>query len=263
MKRSLVASVALVAALGTPSASIVAQRRNPAAQRRTPVADTTRWHFDVTPYLWASGIRGDVGVRDLSARVDLSFDKIIRHMNGAFMLPFEARRNRFGVGAEVIYTKISDDRARAGVLFTGADASASTLIGTVGARLRVVSTKKLKVDVLSDVRAWRLRNEVNLHLANRSDISTSLTKNWWDVVGGARGFYNVNDRWELQLRGDFGGFRARYTWQAIGGVGYVASSRVTVRAGYRELDVRFHDADDNFLYDVSLGGPILGATIRF
>ena len=42
--------------------------------------------FHVTPYLWASGLNGEVGVLDRTVDVDLGFADIVENLDGAAML---------------------------------------------------------------------------------------------------------------------------------------------------------------------------------
>jgi hypothetical protein len=259
VKRRVFISAALAVCAAVPYDSIAAQRK----QADPCVTDTTRWHFSVTPYLWASGIKGDVGARDRSAHVDVSFDRILRHLDGAFMLPMEAWKGRVGVAAEVIYLKVSDDRSTTGRFFTGADASASTFIGEFAPRVRVVSNKTAQVDVLFGTRMWYLDNSLALHRPTQPDLEADDKQVWWDRFVGARVFYNVTDKLLVQVRGDIGGFDALYTWQAIGGLAYTISPKFTVRAGYRQLDVNYVEGGNGLIYDVGLGGPILGLSYKF
>jgi hypothetical protein len=258
MHRSEVTSAALVVLLAAPWSALAAQKTNPCATN-----DTTVWKFTVTPYTWAIGIRGDVGVRGRTARVSVSFDQVLKHLDGAFMLPMELTKGRVGIGAEVIYVKLSDDKATAGILFTGADAEVKQWIVSLAPRVRVVSTNRVQADVVFGARLWNLDNSVTLHRVNGPDIETGLNNTWVDAFGGGRVFYKLTDRWLVQARGDVGGLGSLLSWQAIGLVDYRANSRITLRAGYRQLDVDFHDGGRGLIYDVGIGGPIVGVSIQF
>src|SRR4051812_49412497 len=65
----------------------------PAAEPETPPAPEQAkadpWQFSITPYLWATALKGDVGVGRTSADVDASFDDILDNLNGALMLSLE------------------------------------------------------------------------------------------------------------------------------------------------------------------------------
>ena len=258
MHRSEVMSAALVALLAAPWSALAAQKTNPCATN-----DTTVWKFTVTPYAWAIGIKGDAGARGRTARVSISFDQVLKHLDGAFLLPAELTKGRFGVGAELIYVKLSDDKATAGRLFSSADVEVKQFIGTLSPRIRVVSTNRWQADVVFGARLWSLDNSVILHRVNAPDIQTSLNNTWVDAFGGGRVFYTITDRWLVQVRGDVGGLGSLLSWQAIGLVDYRANSRITLRAGYRQLDVDFRDGGKGLIYDVGIGGPILGVSIHF
>jgi hypothetical protein len=258
MHRSEVTSAALVVLLAAPWSALAAQKKNPCASN-----DTTVWKFTVTPIAWATGIKGDVGARGQTARISLTFDQVLKHLDGVFMLPMELTKGRFGVGAEVIYTKLSDDRATAGILFTGADADVKQWIVTLAPRIRVASTKRVQADVVFGARLWSLDNSITLHRVAGPDLEFGQKNTWVDAVAGGRVFYKVADRWLVQARGDVGGFGSLLSWQAIGLVDYRANSRITLRAGYRQLDVDFHERGGGLIYDVGLGGPIVGVSIRF
>jgi hypothetical protein len=257
VKRRLATSAALVAALATPFTMLSAQRRNPCA------VDTTQWVFELTPYAWASMLVGEVGVRERSAHVNLSIGDVLEHLDGAVTLGLEARKGRVSYVGEILWVRLSDSRARPGRIFTGASAKSSSFLGELGPRIRVATTKHWAIDALFGARLWSLKSDVTLNLANRPDITSDLTKTWVDVFGGYRTTYLINDRWFLQSRGDVGGFQSKFTWQTISSLGYNASERFMVRAGYRYIDVDYRDRDESFLYDVAMGGPILGLTFRF
>jgi hypothetical protein len=255
--RAVVTSSALVLAHSLLAGAATAQEAG--ASR-----DSARWQFDVTPYLWASGLKGTVGVLDRTVDIDVSFSELLRHLDGALMLPVEGRKNRFGFGLEVIYVKVSDDRATPGVLFTGAKLEASQTMREIGPRFRVVKSKRVAFDLLGGARWWKLSNTLTLQRDTMPELRTGLSKSWVDLIGGGRVVVSLKDRWLFQARGDVGGLGSSLTWQALGLLGYTFGPRLTLRAGYRHLDVDFRDDDDNgFLYDVGIGGLILGGTVKF
>jgi hypothetical protein len=224
-----------------------------------------RVQFDVTPYIWGSRIEGTVGLRGRTAEVDISFRQLLEHMEGAFMLPVEARYGKWGFGLELIYIKVGDDHATPGPLFSVADFTAKETIIEFGPRFRLIESKAVALDVLAGGRWWRLRNKLDLGAGVLPEVTLELNESWIDPFGGLRMFIDLSSRWLLQARGDLGGLGAGsdFTWQALGGLGYKFGDRYTVKAGWRQLDVDFEEDDNGFLYDVGTGGVILGLTIRF
>ncbi|HEU4993800.1 MAG TPA: hypothetical protein VFT29_03240 [Gemmatimonadaceae bacterium] len=256
MKRSVVATVALVVSyMGLPRASAMAQENAD--------ADSTHWQWYVTPYGWASGMRGDVGVRGRVAHVDVSFSEILDHLDAGFMLPLEVRRGDLGLQLDLLYIKVSGVKATPGPLFSTADASGKLFLGEIAPLFRVLTTKDAMVDVLGGIRWWNVRGDLTLEPGILPRESRNLNKGWMDAIGGARGFYKIDPHWVLQGRGDIGALQSDFTWQLIGSVGYIINNTATVRAGYRQLDVDFDDGGDGFVFDVGLGGPFIGVTFRF
>jgi hypothetical protein len=74
------------------------------------------WEFEVTPYLWAAGLDGNVGIRDRTADVDVSFRKLLKHLDGAIMVTGEARHGPWGFGIDLIYVNVSDQSGTPGPL---------------------------------------------------------------------------------------------------------------------------------------------------
>lgn len=62
---------------------------------------------------------------------------------------------------------------------------------------------------------------------------------------------------------DVGGFDvgSTVTWEVMVTLGYQLHDRIFAHAGYRHM--RFDYENGDFLYDVDLSGPIVGATVRF
>jgi hypothetical protein len=49
------------------------------------------WTFSIAPYFWATAVSGDVGVRNVSTNVDVSFSDIAQHLTFGGMFLSEAQ----------------------------------------------------------------------------------------------------------------------------------------------------------------------------
>ena len=78
---------------------------------------------------------------------------------------------------------------------------------------------------------------------------------------GANVRYQPADKWRLVAKADVGAGGSDFSWQLYGGAGYELGGCCTLVGAYRFLDVDY-DVDD-ILYDVRLGGPTFGLTLRF
>jgi opacity protein-like surface antigen len=228
-----------------------------------PPGQTATWTFHLTPYLWASGIEGEVGVRDRSVEVDVGFSDIIKNLDGAAMLAGGARRDALGVGFELLWVKLSTDRATPGPLFTSAEMGAKQLMLELTGRYRILPPAPVNVEAFLGGRFWRLNNSLDLTQGALPAIEVSDTQRWFDPIVGVSAVSDLSTRWLVQARGDVGGFDvgSELTWQLLGAFGYRFNESWDVRAGYRYLDVDY--TNGGFLYDVATSGIIMGVTYAF
>ncbi len=65
---------------------------SPAALAQDSTKQADKWQFEITPYFLAASLNGDVGIRGVTADVDMSFSNIWDKLNAGFMAAFEARK---------------------------------------------------------------------------------------------------------------------------------------------------------------------------
>lgn len=217
---------------------------------------TSGWQVEVTPYIWALGIFGTTGLQGRSVGVDVTFRDIVEHLKAFFMSSLGARYRRWSVGMDVNYLKVEDRSIKPPPPASNADYIAEQLMMEVQVRYRVLQTAPVAADLLVGGRRWVLDNSVRLSLDEQPIPDLKLNEKWTDPFVGARASIDLSPRLLLQLHGDVGGFRAgsRFSWQALGTVGYKISSRWTIRGGYRDVDVDFDNGHEDFFYDVGYRG---------
>ena len=222
------------------------------------------WSFQLAPYLWVAGLDGEVAAAPLPpVSVDAGFDEIVENMDIAFMLEGEARKGRIGVLVDVLYLSLSADGETPGRLFSDAELEATTLSGTALLGYRILDGERSAVDLMAGGRMWRVRTELTLGTGLLAARQADETNTWADPILAARAVVNLGGGFELPIYADIGGFgvASDLTWQVFAGVAYRFSDAWRGVVGYRHLDVDYEDG--GFLWDVSLSGPIVGATFRF
>jgi opacity protein-like surface antigen len=245
-----------------------------AATAQTTAAQTGNWQFELTPYFWAAGMKGDVQVGSLpKISTDVSFSDIADVLDFGLMGAFEARKGRWGVLFDAIYMKLSMDgtasRTGPGPIGATATASASlemkqTLLAAA-ASYRAVEGRS-PVDVIGGLRYAKIEASADIDagfFGLSGTVSRSGDVHWVDPYIGARIQHPIADRWTLVGYADIGGFGvgSDFTWQAIVGVNYDFSKSLSGKLGYRYLSV---DYDKNgFRYDMDSYGAYLGVGIRF
>lgn len=236
-----------------------------------PVA-ASDWVVQVTPYLWAAGVRGNVSPFRAAPtiHVEKSFGDTMEDLNFGGFLNIWARRDRFVFSGDVLYsnstgaktTRVLPDLFPGGLEVSGElDSIEFNTTAQVGYRL--IDTPDFSFDALAGGRFWYLSNEVTIRTDLLGSISREESVNWIDPVIGARAFYNITDKVSVLGQADIGGFGAgsELTWSVLGTVNYNINQNWTVSAGYKHLAVDYDKND--YVFDIDMSGPVLGVTYRF
>lgn len=244
---------------------------DPLPEERMPIA-ASDWVVQVTPYLWASGLNGDISPFQAAPtiHVEKSFSDVMEDFNMGGFLNIWARRDRFVFSGDVMYvsttsaktTRVLPDLFPGGLEVSG-ELDSVEFNATAQMGYRVIDTSQFTFDALAGGRVWYISNDVTIRTDLLGSISREEDFSWIDPVVGARAFYNVTDRLSLMAMGDIGGFGAGsdVTWSILGTVNYTINDNWSVSAGYKHLSVDYDN--DGYVFDVDLSGPVLGATYRF
>jgi outer membrane receptor protein involved in Fe transport len=195
------------------------------------------------------------------AEVDVGFSEIIDEVNFGFATTFEAQwGERWRFVADLNYINLSDDNGTPGPLFDGAQVTAKTFIFDPEIGYSIAGNDTTSLDAMVGIRYWHLENR--LELRRGADRLTVVgTSNWVDLVGGLRVKAALSPMLYLTAKADVGGLGSDLTYQLFGGLGINFSPRFTTIIGYRYLDVNYRGG--NTVFDVALGGLIMGFGIRF
>ena len=228
------------------------------------------WTFQVSPYLWATGIKGTVGVssRLPPAKVNVNFDDIFNHIDwpAAIFFTAEARSpdQRWGIFNDFEYIKLDADAPTKGALFGSATLTMTNLTDTLEVGYRFVDQRSLKMDVMGGVRIFSITNELGLTSGRLMGRSDSVNQTWADPVIGGRFKLDVpTTKFLINGYADIGGMgiNGDLTWQFYGGGGYNFNNWLTGYFAYRYLNVQHEDG--GFVYDIVQQGPMAGVGIRF
>src|SRR5437762_7903424 len=72
------------------------------------ITESEPWHFNIGLPGWLAFVSGDIGLHGHTSSVDVDFGKIISHVKGIASFSADARYNRFGVYADILYLGLSD-----------------------------------------------------------------------------------------------------------------------------------------------------------
>ena len=226
-----------------------------------PAADGG-WEFTLSPYAWAAGLDGSVGIGNVVAEVDQSFSDIVDKLDVAAMLHFEARKGPWAFMLDGFWLRLEAGADTPGPLYGGAEVEVEELrlSGLIAYRAIEGPTK---LDLLTGISYFSVDTDFRLTPGLLAGREISFSEDWVDPVVGFHLRHELCERWFAMLRGEIGGFDAgsEFTWQAMTGVGYRAGDSSEVFLGYRHLDIDYSDND--FTYDTSTSGIILGVNFSF
>ncbi len=221
------------------------------------------WKFEATPYLWAAGMKGDVGVGRFSANgVEATFPDIAKNLRVGFMGSLEGRKGDAGFLVDVVYMKLDQDRP-APAPFLGDVQARPTQAAYAGAFTYRVTKGEAPVDLIAGVRV----NDVKLDLSVSAGAlapegrRATRSRTWADGFVGARIELPLAPRWTLTAYGDIGQGGSDSAWQVMAGVNYVLTSTSVAKFGYRQIRMDYHR--DDFLFDMATGGLFGGVSIQF
>lgn len=218
------------------------------------------WTGQVTPYVWAAGVGGDI--TPFTGAPGLSFDKsaseILEDLDGAFFLSGYARRDRLVLMGDLSWSSSS----KAGAIPPGlpAEAKLKQRSLTLLAGWRAVTNDDMSLDLLAGLRAWKIKGSVDVA---GGMLSASPNKDFVDPLVAVRANFKLAEKWSSIFYVDYGGFGSGSdsTSQILATVNYQANDNLWLSAGYRQLNVDYRSGGTKF--DVSMAGPLLGATWRF
>jgi hypothetical protein len=188
---------------------------------------------------------------------------------------FEARREKWGYGVDGEYVKLTDEDSNSvtgpggNVTIDGAvEVSTSQQLYTGWLGYRVVEGK-VKVDVIGAARYTRLDTDLDVAITLTPPIlpggqtRVSDMRDWWDPLVGARVVVPLGKKWTFVGYGDFGGFGvgSDTTYQAIAAFDWQFSKIASLKFGYRDFYQDFEE--DDFVYDMTVAGALVGFGLRF
>lgn len=223
------------------------------------------WRFQLTPYVWMSGLQGDVGrlANGAPIEVDLSFQDVLEDLDIAGMLYGSARSGDWALFLDATYVSSSSTEALGGILFDSAKVESDTTTLALAVGRVFARSEGMSATAYVGARAWWLDNTIEVRAAGGGVSRESSSESWVDPLIGVTGQYMPNETWTLTGALEIGGFGvgADFGWSALAAATYKVSDQFGVSVGWRHLEVDYDTGGT--LYDVRQTGPLLGATFVF
>lgn len=223
--------------------------------------DTSRWQFNITPYVWFAGLHttfqrtivpGSPPLQGQSDVANLLPDA--EHLPP--MIAGEVRYGRFGLGID--FTALDANFGFSLRTPPSLSGNADTDNGqvTIITSYRAMDTDQQNLDIGVGARVWSVHSTLTL-----GSLSTESTTKWADALVAVRYHVDLPANFGLTFYGDLGGLGSKLTYQIIGTVDYAPKDWLTLRAGYRDLFFDYRSSP--LTRSATLHGPIIAATLRF
>ena len=241
----------------------------------TAADENSGWSHSVWGYLFAAGIDATGGVTTpggaVEMPIDMDFNDILDSLDSAFSAIYIGRNGRFSILADVSYMKLEFDDTIA----VPPPISATATVGVDFAVSFVelgggyqISNDYAGLDVIGGVRYFDHDIDLNV-TAGPAAVGRSFGADWIDPFVGLHYVGPINDKWDLLLRGDIGGFGvgSDFIWQARAGLRYHINKDWDVAVLYKYMDFDFQEGSpgdsDYYKYDSVESGVLLGVGYSF
>ena len=213
-------------------------------------AAASDWENLLGVYGIGASISGTGTIRDLELDIDVDFDEILDKLEMGGMARYRGQNDRLAVVADAVYMGLGKG---------GADLDLWVLEGSVGYRFTTV------VEGFIGLRYTNYQLGL-IDSEPLRDRRMTAGRDFYDPIIGFRAHGPIGKRWDIQGRGDVGGFGVGMdlTWRVEANIGFEASRLVDIWFGYVALGQDF-DAGSNqrLALDLVYHGPQLGVFFKF
>jgi hypothetical protein len=209
--------------------------------------------FEITPYLWAIGLDGDVTVRGQKVSVDKSFDEVLDSVDIAGAVLMVGQLRRFVALAQLDYYSLSSDELDNPPARGSLDSD--VVLATLAAGYQFGKPQAgHTLAVLLGLRHLSLDNELSLDGIGRFEHDDDVT----DPVLMLRPSWRISDRWRFNptLAYSTGG-DSESSYELQPQLQFQMSERVALRFGYRRLDYEIEGPRGN-RWDGAFQGLFVG-----
>lgn len=248
--------------------------------------NTEQWHFELTPYFWATSIYSTRVIGPVSFENDTRFKDIFDNLDYAIPIHFEFGKDRWTVITDFLYVKDQVNRNAQYTIFQrlpeksitnfSADYTITKLqceaLGAYTVKRKSEKNVAWKIDVLFGV---RFTSEENLLEIKQGSVLDTLdffpfshTEQYIDPLIGAAYTLQFCEKWKFYFRTDIGGFSvgSKFTSNLISNISYEAFGFMDINLGYRWLYTNYDNGKTGLDYYSNKSneiGPILSLTFKW
>ena len=219
-------------------------------------AEEDKWKFEVTPYVWAAGFKGDVTVNGREGSVDKSFSDLVKFVDAAGSVLGVAQYGHWVAWGQGDYMSLSDDLDRPP---GGGKLKSDLTIATVAVGYQFDGWKEGQTfDVMIGEQHTRVDTTLTLNALGSVERKNNIN----DTFLFVRPSLPLSERWRFNPTMVYGKSNSDTTYTLWPQFQYQITKTWETRIGYRKLHYSF-DKDNGNKFDAELRGFILGFGATF
>lgn len=225
------------------------------------------WVHSVRPYAWLPRISGTLTVNGVRSRVVVTQGQLLRDLQAAASLAFEAIKGDTYIRVDTIGFTIAGDENIRGVPNGRIDHRVTLAMAEVDAGVRLLDDGVQTVDAFTGLRYLYINARINPKNVGVQGQSSSV--DWVDPVIGTRYRRAFSDEWSMIFHADYGGFgigsASTSDYQLYALAAYESGERWQFGAGWRYIMVDHAQGSGTSRQEQHLrfSGPVVGASYRF
>jgi hypothetical protein len=204
IKLSLATAAALLAAAGAPGMAAADDNSTPAVF----VTKNNTWSFEVVPYAWLPGLKGDIDVRNYNVGIDQSFSDIFKTVKFASDVLGIARYQNWVIYTQVDYFSLSTTKLENPPARGSLDSKETFYTAAAGYRFNGWASGQT-FDVLAGAQGLNIDNTLTLYGLGRVEKTRSVV----DGVFVLRPSFQFTQHWLFNPTISVGAGDNNYTYQ--------------------------------------------------
>lgn len=201
--------------------------------------DTAGWQAEISPYIWMTGITGDIQAGESSASIGVSFSDILNSLDFGLMGMVQVRKGRMGFVFDGMYARLTKEGEGSGISGAAVHGEIVTQIYSLALSYRALEW----LSIVGGARLMPLSGTLEVTSGVLEGQQASGSSAVLDGFVGGRIEVPLIRRLQLELYGDIGAGDSKLSWQTLAGLKVGLSKSVSTKIGYRCLGIENETPD--------------------
>lgn len=234
-----------------------------AAGMAASAAEPEGWKFELTPYLWAAGLEGDLTINGHEAEFEKEFSDLFDMLDIGGSLFGVAQYNRFIFLGAVDYFSLSTDKLDVEDQPPGRTLDSKLLLGELAAGYQFDGFMEgMTISVLAGARLTSMELDLELADGETASKDNDLVDPILMLNPSIPIFPSKIDGLRFNpILAIGGGNDADLVYELFPQFQYQVTDHMAARLGYRTVGYKFEDGDNEL--NINLAGLIIGAGFTF